>query len=80
MGCIGIIKALLGFRVKQFGGVLVPFAAGYAALGAPFLGRGQPADDKGGPAGRKMYRKYKGLFRGSGQAVWVKRLAGRCAL
>ena len=28
--------------------MLVPFAAGCAALGPPFLGRGQPADDKGG--------------------------------
>ena len=33
VGCIGTIKALLGFRVKQFGRVLVPFAAGCAALG-----------------------------------------------
>ena len=46
--CIGAIKTLLGLRVKQFGRVLVPFSAGYAALGLPFLGRGQPADDKGG--------------------------------
>ena len=52
-GCIGTIKALLGFRVKQFGRVLVPFAAGSAALGAPFLGRGQPMDAKGEPTGRK---------------------------
>ena len=52
-GCLGTIKALLGLRVKQFGRVLVPFAAGCAALGAPFLGCGQPADDKGGAC---MYR------------------------
>ena len=45
VGCIGTIKALLGLRVKRFGRVLVPFATGYAALGAPFLGRGQPVDD-----------------------------------
>jgi len=45
--CIGTIKALLGFRVNRFGRVLVPFAAGCAALGTPFLGRGQPANDKG---------------------------------
>ena len=38
--CIGTIKTLLGLRVKQFGRVLVPFAAG--------IRRGQPADDKGG--------------------------------
>ena len=50
--CIETIKALLVLRVKHFGRVLVPFAAGGAALGALFLGRGQPADDKGGPAGR----------------------------
>ena len=30
-GCIGTIKALFGLRVKQFGRVLVPFAAGCAA-------------------------------------------------
>ena len=40
--CIGNIKAILCFRVKRFGRVLVPFAAERAALGAPFLGRGQP--------------------------------------
>ena len=34
--CIGTIKALLDFRVKQFGRVLVPFATGCAALGPPF--------------------------------------------
>jgi len=51
--CIETIKALLVLRVKHFGRVLVPFAVGGAALGALFLGRGQPADDKGGPAGRK---------------------------
>ena len=41
------------FCVKRFGRVLVPLSSGSAALGAPFLGSGQPVDDKGGPAGRK---------------------------
>jgi len=36
--CIEPIKALLGFRFKRSGRVLVPLAAGCAALGAPFLG------------------------------------------
>ena len=41
------------FCVKRFGRVLGPLSSGSAALGALFLGRGQPVDDKGGPAGRK---------------------------
>ena len=53
----GNIKALLGLRLKRLGRVLVPFAAGCAALGSPFLGRGQPVDDKGGARWAK-----KGVF------------------
>ncbi len=44
IGCKGTIKAISGLRVKPIGRMLVPFAADCAALGAPFLGRGQPAD------------------------------------
>ena len=54
---LGTIKALLGFRVKRFGRVLGPLSSGSAALGAPFLGRGQPVDDKGGARWAK-----KGVF------------------
>ena len=54
----GNIKALLGLRLKRLGRVLVPFAAGCAALNAPFFGRGQSVDDMGGSAGVK-----KGWFR-----------------
>ena len=55
--CIGTIKALLGFRVKLFGRVLGPLSSGSAALGASFLGSGQPVDDKGGARWAK-----KGVF------------------
>ena len=44
-GCIGTIKGLLGLRVKRFGRVLGPLSSGSAALGASFLGSGQPVDD-----------------------------------
>ena len=43
-------KGPFSFRVKRFGRVLGPLSSGSAALGTLFLGRGQPVDDKGGPA------------------------------
>ena len=38
-------KGRFRFCVKRFGRVLVPLSSGSAALGASFLGSGQPVDD-----------------------------------
>ena len=67
------IKALLGFRVKRFGRVLGPLSSGSASLGAPFLGSGQPVDDKGGARWAK-----KGGFQCN--ELEGKRTLRRCAV
>ena len=59
-------KGPFRFCVKRFGRVLVPLSSGSAALGAPFLGSGQPVDDKGGARWAK-----KGVFDATSWKVGV---------
>ena len=66
-------KSPFRFCVKRFGRVLGPLSSGSASLGAPFLGSGQPVDDKGGARWAK-----KGVFDATSWRIGV--LLRRCAV